>query len=83
MTFVDPPSIRKQANNARALEFHLHFVGKNHQTRATSGIVVKAVQMLKANADGQPDTLADGWDFYWLGVQTSATEPLTDPLEEE
>ena len=25
----------------------------------------------------------DGWGFYRLGVQTSATEPLTDPLEEE
>ena len=72
MVFVDPPSIRKTPNNARTLEFYLHFVGEGN------AIVIQARQDLATDDVG--NITSHGFTFTRQEISASAT--LSNPLWE-
>lgn len=75
MTFVDPPAMHLAPNAARDLEFWIHFEGYNRETETKSGVVVRAIQILRTDAESK----ISRHEFYWHSFQISDTESLKDP----
>jgi hypothetical protein len=59
ITFIDPPSIRKEAGNDRTLSFRLFFAGDDDEIR------IHAVQHLRTDAEGNITV----WNFAFTDQQ--------------